>query len=73
MYEREALEELRELPADRQREVLDFAAFLRQRTEKPVRRSLLGALKHPDLHIDDEDLEEVREVMWRNFPRDFPA
>ncbi len=37
-------------------------------TPSKPRRSLLGLWE--GVHITDEDIEEVRREMWKNFPRD---
>ena len=44
MYEQNIIDEVRELRPDEQREVLDFAAFLRQRSAPRQRKSIRGAL-----------------------------
>jgi len=61
----------RELPPEQQREMLDFAEFLRSRARSGSRRplrDLYGLWKGID--ISEEDIDEVRREMWRNFPRD---
>lgn len=70
MYEREIADEVRELSPEKQREVLDFAAFLKQRSPHSQRKSMLGALKHLNLDITEDDIREVRREAWKNFPRD---
>jgi uncharacterized protein (DUF2267 family) len=66
------LEKLRQLPPDRQREVLDFVEFLQNKTGDPVtpRRSVKGLWADLESHITEEDIAEVRAEMWRNFPRE---
>ena len=62
---------LRELPPDKQQEVLDFAAFLSSRVEpKTPRKSAYGLWKDLDIHISAEDIAEARKEMWGNFPRE---
>jgi hypothetical protein len=63
------LETLRELPPDKQQEVLDFVRFLRQQTQ-PARphRPLKGLWA--GVHITEDDIAEVRREMWSNFPRE---
>lgn len=71
MYEREIIGELRELDADNQREVLDFATFLRQqRKSKRPKRSMMGTLEHLNIHVTEDDIREMRQESWKNFPRD---
>jgi hypothetical protein len=70
--EQQVLEKLRDLPPDKQREVLDFVDFLKEKTspEKP-RRSLRGLWANLNINITEEDIAQARREMWSNFPRDF--
>jgi mRNA-degrading endonuclease RelE of RelBE toxin-antitoxin system len=69
--EQQVLEKLRDLPPDKQKEVLDFVDFLKERKETTgPRRSLLGLWKDLNIHITEEDIAEARREMWGNFPRD---
>ena len=71
--ERDVLEQLRALPPDRQRDVLDFAEFLRQKASgRAPRRSARGLWAGFDLDVSDEDIAEARREMWGNFPRELP-
>ena len=64
---------LRELPYEKQREVMDFVQFLLSRMPpKRPRRSLEGMLAHLDIHISSEEIAEARREMWGNFPRELP-
>jgi hypothetical protein len=65
------LEKLRELPAEKQKEVLEFVDSLRSDgvTKKPL-RSLEGLLEDLNLDITEEDIRQARREMWGNFPRD---
>lgn len=64
-------EKSRNLPADEQREVLDFIEFLRTRQERKRQlRDLAGLWKGFDL--SSEDIAEARREMWGNFPRVAP-
>jgi hypothetical protein len=69
--EQQVLEKLRELPPEKQTEVLDFVEFLKERngTKMPL-RSLLGLWSDLNIHITEEDIAEARREMWGNFPRD---
>lgn len=69
--EQQVLEKLRELPPEKQKEVLDFVAFLKEKnaTKKPL-RSLLGLWADLNFHVTEEDIAETRREMWGNFPRD---
>ena len=69
--EEKVLEKLRELPPDKQKEVLDFVDLLKERdTTKTPRRSLLGLWADMDFHVTEEDIAQARREMWGNFPRD---
>ncbi|NJR63682.1 MAG: DUF2281 domain-containing protein [Cyanobacteria bacterium CRU_2_1] len=71
--EQTLLENLRQLPPEKQQEVLDFAEFLRQKTAlKQPGRSLKGLWADLDIHISEEDIAEARREMWGNFPRELP-
>ncbi|MFZ3329686.1 MAG: DUF2281 domain-containing protein [Candidatus Acidiferrales bacterium] len=69
--EEQVLEKLRDLPAEKQKEVLDFVVFLKEKNGrgKPL-RSLRGLWKGLDIHITEEDIAEARREMWGDFPRD---
>jgi EAL domain-containing protein (putative c-di-GMP-specific phosphodiesterase class I) len=69
--EERVLEKLRDLPADKQKVVLDFVDSLRKKngSKKPL-RSLRGLWKDLNIQITDEDIAEARREMWSNFPRD---
>ncbi len=65
------LEKFRELPPERQREVLEFVDSLihKDGAKKPL-RSLEGLWEDLDIDITEEDIAEARREMWGNFPRD---
>jgi hypothetical protein len=70
LIEELVIEKLRELPPEKQREVLDFVEFLQYKTApKRPRRSLKGLWADLDIEITDEDIREARREMWGNFPR----
>lgn len=58
---------VRELPLDKQQEVLDFAKFLAARRSRP-RRGAYGAWKDLAISVSEEDIAEARKEMWGNFP-----
>ena len=62
--EQEVLGKLRDLPSEKQKEVLDFVDFLKEKngTKKP-RRSLLGLWADLNVHITEEDIAEARREM----------
>lgn len=63
------LSRLRELPGDKQLEVLDFASFLGAQQKRP-RKSMYGLWKDLDISISEQDTAEARREVWRNFPRE---
>ena len=70
--EQQVLEKLRDLPPDKQKEVLDFVDFLKEKNggvKKPL-RSLRGLWADLNIHITEEDIAQARREMWGNFPRD---
>jgi hypothetical protein len=69
--EEAVLETLRELPVDKQQEVLDFAQYLKQKVvPKRPKRSLKGLCADLNIQITEEDIAEARQEMWGNFPRE---
>ena len=69
--EQQVLEKLRDLPPEKQEEVLDFVDFLKEKngSKKPL-RSLRGLWKDLNIDITEEDIAHARREMWGNFPRD---
>ena len=69
--EDQVVEKLRGLPAEKQKEVLEFVDSLSEpnATNQP-RRSLRGLWKDLNVQITEEDIAEARREMWGNFPRD---
>jgi hypothetical protein len=69
--EQQVLQNLRSLPAEKQKQVLEFVESLRGASgTRTPRRSLLGLWADLNVRITDEDIAEVRREMWGNFPRD---
>ncbi len=69
--EEQVLEKLRDLPPEKQKEVLDFVDLLKKKDDpKPPLRSLRGLWADLNIHITEEDIAEARREMWGNFPRD---
>ena len=69
--EQAVLDKLRELPPDKQQEILDFAEFLQQknRPKKPL-KSVKGMWANLEMEITEEDIAQARKEMWGNFPRE---
>ncbi len=69
--EQQVLDKLRNLPPEKQKELLDFLDSLKEKSEpKTPRRSLLGLWADLNVHIKEEDIAEARREMWSEFPRD---
>ncbi len=69
--EQAVLEKLRELPLEKQQEVLDFTNFLHQQvTSKRPLGSVKGLWADLNFDLSDEDIAQARKEMWGNFPRD---
>ena len=69
--EQNVLEKLRQLPLDKQQELLDFAEFLYQKTTaKLPLQSVRGLCADLKVDITEEDIAEARKEMWGNFPRE---
>ena len=61
-------ERLRDLPPEKQKEVLDFVDSLKAKNgPKGPRRSLRGLWADLNFHITEEDIAEARREMWGNF------
>jgi hypothetical protein len=64
-------EKIKNLPPEKQREVLDFIEFLHGRvTERRPRRSLWGLWADLGVDITTQDIDEARQEMWGSFPRE---
>jgi hypothetical protein len=64
-------EKAKDLPPDKQQELLDFAEFLQARAVPPrPLKSSAGLWKDLGLDITEEDIAEARREMWGNFPRE---
>lgn len=69
--EQMVVDKLRELPPEKQKEVLEFVESLRRRNGPgSPRRSLLGLWADLNVHVTEEDIAQARREMWGNFPRD---
>ncbi|MBH8556032.1 DUF2281 domain-containing protein [Nostocaceae cyanobacterium CENA357] len=71
--EQTVIKKLRELPPDKQQEVLDFIQLLKHKSQpKKPRRSLYGLWSDLGIEITETDIAEARQEMWGNFPKDIP-
>jgi hypothetical protein len=69
--EQAVLERLRQLPVDKQQQLLDFAEFLSQKTTpKTPLRTVRGLCADLKVDITEEDIAQARQEMWGNFPKD---
>ena len=71
--EEAVVETLRELPPEKQHEVLEFVQSLRSpaKAKRPL-KSAEGLWADLGIVITEEDIAELRREMWGSFPRDFP-
>jgi hypothetical protein len=67
--EQQVLEKLRELPPQKQKEVLAFVNRLQEKSGNGPRRSLLGLWSDLGVKVSEEDIAEARREMWGSFPR----
>ena len=69
--EQAILEAVRALPTEKQREILDHPARLRDESvkKKPF-KSMEGLWADLGISLSAEEIDENRREMWRNFPRD---
>jgi len=64
-------EKAKDLPREKQLEVLDFLEFLRTRiSKKKPLRSPAGLLKDLGIDLSEEDIAAARREMWSKFPRE---
>ena len=68
--EEAVIEKLRELPADKQQEVLDFVSFLGTKSPTPKLKNVEGLCADLDFGITKEEIDEARKEMWGNFSRE---
>lgn len=69
--EQAVLKKLRQLPIDKQQQLLDFAEFLSQKTTpKTPLRAVRGLCADLKVDITEQDIAQVRQEMWGNFLRD---
>ena len=65
------VEKLKQLPQEKQQEMLDFAEFLQQKSApQPPPRSLEGIWEGMNVFISKEEIDEARREAWANFPRE---
>lgn len=59
------------LPINRKRELLDFAEFLAQKSDNQTPlKSIRGMCADLKVDLTAEDIQEARQEMWANFPRE---
>ena len=70
-FEEKILEKLRDLPAEKQREVLHFIETLKQNGDsaRPL-KSIRGLWKGLGVEITEDDIAQARREMWGKFPRE---
>jgi hypothetical protein len=69
--EEQILGSIRTLPLQQQHELLNFAQFLHQKAAvKTPRLSLKGLCADLKVQITEADIDEARQEIWGNFPRE---
>ena len=70
--EQAILDAVRELPPDKQQELLEHAEHLRLQERQPRASRKSGRGLWADLNIDlsAADIDEAQREAWKNFPRD---
>jgi len=68
--EQQVLEKLRELPLQKQEEVLAYISRLQENTRQRSRLSLAGLWANLGVEVSEQDISQARQEMWGNFPRD---
>lgn len=69
--EENLIELVRQLPPEKQQEVLDFADYLRHKTIVQIARSdPRGLWSDFGVHLTEADIAEARQEMWGRGPRD---
>ena len=64
------MEKLKQLPTNKQQELLDFAEFLSQKSfPKTPLKTIQGLCADLKVDLTEEDIQEARQEMWSNFPR----
>lgn len=66
----QVIEMLRDLPLDRQEEVLAFVIRMQAKPTNNRRRSALGLWSDLDVRLTEQDIASCRREMWASFPRD---
>ena len=69
--EHSLLEIVRSLPPDKQQELLEYAESLKveEQSKKPL-KSIKGLWADLGISLSAEEIDELRQDMWKNFPRD---
>jgi hypothetical protein len=68
--EQKVLQKLRELPLQKQEEVLAYINHLQEKAPRGPRRSLAGLWADLGVNVSEDDISQARQEMWGNFPRD---
>lgn len=69
VIEQTVIAKIRELPSEKQQEVLNFVNGLESAPKRPL-KSLAGLWADHNGDITEEDIAQLRKEMWGNFPRD---
>ena len=65
------LQKIKVLPPDLKQKAIEFVDSLQNEARnKTLRVSLEGIWADMDVNVAEEDIQEVRQEMWQNFPRE---
>ena len=70
--ETQVLQELRQLPPDKQNQVLNFVQFLKQEQKPKSLKSVRGLCADLNFDLTEEDIAEARAEMWSNLGEEIP-
>ena len=65
------LQKIKVLPPDLKQKAIEFVESLQKEAQKKTPRvSLEGIWADMDVNLTEEDFQEARREMWKNFPRE---
>lgn len=69
--EQAVLEKLRQLPPEKQQEVLEFTESLHsEKNTNPSLKNVKGLWSDLKQQITEDDISQIRKEIWNNFPKE---
>lgn len=68
--EQAILEAVRTLPVDKQQEILNHAAKLRDEAARKPFKNIRGLWSDLDISVSAKVIDEAQRELWQNFPRE---